>query len=1533
MSSQTFENRNLVLVCGMHRSGTSAVSGILHHLGLSIGKHILPPAPDNPKGFFENRAIVNFNTTILHKLDLTWDSIYSLPPNWRELLNLEKLIEDFNSLILEEFSSDVNIIIKDPRINILLPIYKELFLPENVNIVYVVRNPVNVIQSLITRNSFKSNKCALMWLIHNNNIIDNIDSYENYIIDYDKMTSNPINEINNIIDKLSINTSKKVKEKNKIIKEFIDSVPQNKPRIDLDVHKNLFSCINRVYTDLLEHKRIDSTIQNSILKRSKPFLNYHKIYEDSSYTNSYYATVILFKNNYPFKRIRHSISIGTNIIEIQIQDKEINRISVIPTNKYSIIKRYPSEYGRGADYSSCDPIKFNVNYEHGIKYLLSPSSYFLYEYNDSDINGFRFTFDLISINRNTLDELSNINNEVNNWIKGNIESLKNQLQETTVLNHNISSKLTSQDAILETKNQIIFELESELSSTNEEYRRSIQELKTENETVELFKEINTQLSNKLNNTSITLKGLQKDLKKSKKSYKEAKLKLQAQKEMETTIKEKEKEILKLTNEYKIISNELVHLENTEVNLKEVLKENNAINEELYRVKSEFTVAKTQLLQLQESKNKLEALLAENTAINKELIDLKIKDANSNKEIEYGNKEIDRLNDFIKNQTDIIGKLKSDLSNKSKEIDAKKSDLTDATLKKHQLDIELNISNSRTEGLYEVIDNLNDKLGDIQNNSHTLNEELVNSMNLLSEKNRQLEEASKTHAVLEEQIHHLNVAKNEEIQKLQVNIDSDNSQDKVQTELIRNKLEELEAELNKRQNDEKAFRDHISAQKGDIDAIKESISYRIGFGVTSPIRWVYDRTFNRKNTWVLGELARRGLKNPAATIKQISPKNFSTLKKALSNEPGQAIIENFDKLITHKSEEIVIDDAQEIKPDHNRQKILYISPHLPDYDTSSGGKRATRMIALMAEEFDLYVYTKGNKQQKYIDKLHEVGAIVIQSDNIDRIKKRIPKFTAIVYAWYSTVTDCKRFMDLYPTAKIIIDTVDVHWLREQRSIGIWEGLTQEKVDENKRNEVRAYKKADVIWTVTENDKQEVLSEIPGADIRVVSNIHDNEIHSFIDNGLNTMLFIGGYNHYPNISAAKLAAETILPMVRESIPEATLVLAGSHAPEEIVALGKLDGVEYKGFIPDEEIEKLYEDSFISIAPLLAGAGIKGKICEAIMYRTPVATNAIGNEGIDLINEQEGLIADEPEVLAKLITRGMQREFDLNQMTHNAQEKLKVLVGSDGVKTAMIKSIMPEISICIVTWNRKDLVERCIQSIEGNTKYPFYKILVHSNGCEDGTQGYLKAAAELNDKIIPILSETNEVFVKPNNGMMRMFPDNDSVLVNNDVYVTEGWLTSLYNAAYSSDAIGIAGSKILYPDNTLQEFGSELYEDGTGRNIGKWDDPNKPEYKKMKRVGYVSGCSLYIKKTTIDKIGVFDEQFHPCYCEDSDLCYTAWENGLEIVVTPESIIYHDEGGTSGTDEDSGFKAYQKINFEKFLAKHRHNLAEITNKIKSLN
>jgi O-antigen biosynthesis protein len=211
-----------------------------------------------------------------------------------------------------------------------------------------------------------------------------------------------------------------------------------------------------------------------------------------------------------------------------------------------------------------------------------------------------------------------------------------------------------------------------------------------------------------------------------------------------------------------------------------------------------------------------------------------------------------------------------------------------------------------------------------------------------------------------------------------------------------------------------------------------------------------------------------------------------------------------------------------------------------------------------------------------------------------------------------------------------------------------------------------------------------------------------------------------------------------------------------------------------------------------------------------------------------------------------------------------------------------------------------------------------MVYSNACTDGTREYLNDLAAKNNKIITILSDKNDVFVRPNNHMMMRHVNSDVVLLNNDVVVTPNWLNALHKTAYASESYGIVGAKILYPDNRLQEFGSEIFADGTGRNIGKGEDPDLPEYNRLSETGYVSGCTMFIKRSTIEKTGVFDDAFHPCYFEDADYCYTAKEHGLATVVTPDSIVYHDEGGTAGTDTSDGYKAYQEVNAETFLKKH---------------
>ena len=735
---------------------------------------------------------------------------------------------------------------------------------------------------------------------------------------------------------------------------------------------------------------------------------------------------------------------------------------------------------------------------------------------------------------------------------------------------------------------------------------------------------------------------------------------------------------------------------------------------------------------------------------------------------------------------------------------------------------------------------------------------------------------------------------------------------------------------------------LEQQDLELKRIQESLIFKSGKAVTYPFRFIYDIFYrklpiNEHWLWTFIQLFIYSLKSPIRSLKLLKPSKISVLRKALISEKSDEIINNYQKFLGVNN--IVKEQFSLAKGEsnlHARPKyisVLYVSPNLPDFDESSGGKRATEMLQILSEEYKVYAFTPGARPQRYVDKLRSLNVEVLETSHASSVGDFISHVDVIIFAWYYTYYSSKILTSIFPEARVIADTVDVHWIREFRSIGSSERYTPDLVAANKSREKAFYQLADLIWTVTEEDKRAVELEISNNEIIVVSNIHKISASEKRKGLPRNILFFGGYQHHPNLNAAQVLAKEIMPQIISKIPDARLLIAGSKAPEEIEKLGDLYYVDYLGFIQDSEIENLYDRALITIVPLTAGAGIKGKICEAVAHDTIVITNDIGNEGIGLLHKREGFITNDTSQMATHAIEVLRGDYDLSTIRKNAKLKLSQLVDPEIAKKNIIKSISPKITICIVTHNRKDLLKDCIESIFQNTIYPHFRVAVYSNACIDGTKEYLESIKAVESRLVTIFSSENEVFVRPNNKMMHRFSDSDIVLLNNDTTVTTGWLLGLWRAAYSNKDIGISGSKILYPNGVLQEFGSELYSDGTGRNLGKHDDPTKSQYQGIKEVGYVSGCSIYIKRSTIKKIGVFDEQFHPCYCEDSDYCYTAWENGIKTVVTSESQIFHYEGATSGTDSSQGFKKYQQINMKKFLRKHAKTLEGINKSTKDNN
>ncbi len=239
--------------------------------------------------------------------------------------------------------------------------------------------------------------------------------------------------------------------------------------------------------------------------------------------------------------------------------------------------------------------------------------------------------------------------------------------------------------------------------------------------------------------------------------------------------------------------------------------------------------------------------------------------------------------------------------------------------------------------------------------------------------------------------------------------------------------------------------------------------------------------------------------------------------------------------------------------------------------------------------------------------------------------------------------------------------------------------------------------------------------------------------------------------------------------------------------------------------------------------------------------------------------------------------------------------------------------EISIIIPVHNNFQFTENCLKSILQYTHIN-YEVVIVDDASTDVTADQLKNIPHL--KVIT--NNENIGFIKSCNKGARSSNGKYLFFLNNDTLVTKDWSPTLLELLKRDD-VGAVGSKLIYPDGRLQEAGALIWDDGSGHNYGRDDNPEKPEYNFVREVDYCSGAALLVKRELFEKIGGFDEQFIPAYYEDVDLCFSIRILGYKILYQPASVVIHFEGITSGKNLTDGVKQNQIINKEKFFRKWR--------------
>jgi GT2 family glycosyltransferase/glycosyltransferase involved in cell wall biosynthesis len=251
-------------------------------------------------------------------------------------------------------------------------------------------------------------------------------------------------------------------------------------------------------------------------------------------------------------------------------------------------------------------------------------------------------------------------------------------------------------------------------------------------------------------------------------------------------------------------------------------------------------------------------------------------------------------------------------------------------------------------------------------------------------------------------------------------------------------------------------------------------------------------------------------------------------------------------------------------------------------------------------------------------------------------------------------------------------------------------------------------------------------------------------------------------------------------------------------------------------------------------------------------------------------------------------------------------------------------PLVSIIVPMYGKAQLTYTCLASVAAETPLERCEVIV----VDDASP--VPAAEEL-AVVSGVRFERNPVnlgFIGSSNRGAELARGQYLVFLNNDTVVTAGWLQALLAVFEERADAGLVGARLLYPDGRLQEAGGIVWRDGSAWNIGRNDDPERPEYNYLRQADYCSGACLAVPAALFRELGGFDRRYAPAYYEDTDLAFAVRAAGRKVYYQPAAKVVHFEGQTSGTDPTAGVKRHEEINRHKFrdkwaavLASHRNN------------
>ena len=339
---------------------------------------------------------------------------------------------------------------------------------------------------------------------------------------------------------------------------------------------------------------------------------------------------------------------------------------------------------------------------------------------------------------------------------------------------------------------------------------------------------------------------------------------------------------------------------------------------------------------------------------------------------------------------------------------------------------------------------------------------------------------------------------------------------------------------------------------------------------------------------------------------------------------------------------------------NKKVMVMVDHYVPTFDKDAGSRTLYEYILLfLKNNYQITLIPDNFYRSEYTEIYQQLGVEVLYGPYYhmhyeDWIKNNAEDFDLF---FLNRPHIAPRYIDVvrnHTNAKILYYGMDLHFLREQRQYEVTKDpQLLESIEKWKKAEFDLIHKSDCALFPSYVEEKVIREIEPDARVMVLPAFVYQKIDrvEYKIDGRKDLMFIGGFDHVPNRDAMVWFVNDILPKVVQQLPDIQLHILGSNPTEEIQALAG-PNVQVHGYVTAEELGAYYKNIRISVVPLRYGAGIKGKVVEAMGVGCPLVSTSVGAEGLPGADAFLG-VADTPDAFASEVIKLYDDEAALAQM----------------------------------------------------------------------------------------------------------------------------------------------------------------------------------------------------------------------------------------------------------------------------------------------